>query len=234
MESDPDQHAGKYAQRLRRIIGALIEEMTPETVNILVSHLTVFDAKFGGGERLAHSVFDYAVPASVFPGHLSYVALGHLHRQQKVSHAGQVWYSGSPLQLDFGEVEDRKGVLLVDAEAGKPARVTTIPLGAGRSLVTLRGSLADVLARSDETGDAYVKVILTEKGRVGLADEVRLAIPNTVDVVLENPEEKPERRLDDRERLVPTEAFHQYLAGGDQEDPAVEALFAELLEEAMG
>lgn len=232
MASDPDQHAGKYSDRMTRIVAALTEEMAGDTVNILVSHLTVFGAERGGGERQAH-VFGYAVPASVFPGHLSYVALGHLHRQQKVPHPGQVWYSGSPLQLDFGEVDDRKGVLLVDAEPGKPARVTTIPLSSGRNLMTLRGTLDDVVARADETGDSYVKVILTEKGRVGLADEVRAVIPNAVDVVLESPERRRQRQVDDREGLLPTEAFHRYLTEADHADPEVEALFAELLEEAM-
>lgn len=233
MGSDPDQHAGKYVDRMQRIISALTAGMTPDTVNVLISHLTVFGAEKGGGERRAHTVFDYAVPASIFPGHLNYVALGHLHRQQKVPHSGQVWYSGSPLQLDFGEVDDRKGVLLIEAEAGKPARVTTIPLTAGRNLMTLRGRLDEVVARADEVVGAYVKVILTEKGRVGLADEVRAAIPDAVDVVLESPEERPRREVDERESLDPAEAFHRYLAEGDQEDPDVEKLFSDLLEEAM-
>ncbi len=232
MESDPDQHAGMYADRMRRVVSALTDEMTTETVNLLVSHLTVFGAEVGGGERQAH-IFGYAVPASIFPGHLNYVALGHLHRQQKVPHAGQVWYSGSPLQLDFGEVDDRKGVLLVETEPGKPARVTTIPLSAGRRLMTLRGTLDEVVSRAGETGDAYVKVVLAEKGRVGLADEVRAAIPNAVDVVLETPEERPRRQIDERDALVPKEAFHRYLAENDQDDPEVERLFAELLDEAM-
>jgi DNA repair protein SbcD/Mre11 len=229
MGSDPDHHAGLYADRVGRIVAALTEDMTPDTVNLLVSHLTVFGAEPGGGER----IFDYAVPASVFPGHLNYVALGHLHRQQKVPHSGQVWYSGSPLQLDFGEVDDRKGVLLVDTEAGRPARVTTIPLTSGRRLMTLRGRLEEVISRADETGEAYVKVILTEKGRVGLADEVRAAIPETVDVVLESPEPSTRPVRDDRETLAPGEAFHRYLAEHDQDDPMVEELFAELLEEAL-
>lgn len=232
MESDPDQHAGQYADRMRRVVAALTEGMTPDTVNILVSHLTVYGAETGGGERQAH-IFGYAIPTSVFPGHLNYVALGHLHRQQKVPHAGQVWYSGSPLQLDFGEIDDQKGVLLVDADAGKPARVTTIPLISGRNLMTLRGTLDEVVSRADEVGESYVKVILTEKGRVGLAEEVRAAIPNAVDVVLESPEERPRRQTEDREALIPAEAFHRYLAEGEQDDPKVEALFAELLEEVM-
>ncbi len=232
MESDPDQHAGEYQDRLKRVISALTEGMAEETINLLVSHLTVFGAETGGGERRAH-IFGYAVPASVFPGHLSYVALGHLHRQQKVPHAGQVWYSGSPLQLDFGEVDDRKGVLLVEAEAGKPAKVTTIPLTGGRRLMTIRGTLAEVVARAGETGDAYVKVILAEKGRVGLADEVRAAIPNAVDVILDGGDDRPKPEFEERETLVPADAFHTYLVENDQDDQRVEALFAELLDEAM-
>ncbi|MEA1903530.1 MAG: exonuclease SbcCD subunit D, partial [Actinomycetota bacterium] len=192
MDSDPDQHAGAYEERLRRIVGRLTEGMGSDTVNILVSHLTVYGAvkgevKLGGGERPAH-IFGYAVPSSLFPGHLSYVALGHLHRQQKMPHASAVWYSGSPLQLDFGEVADQKGALLIEAEPGLPVTVTAAPLTAGRRLVTARGTLDEVIARADQFADAYVKVELLEKARVGLADEVRAAIPDAVEVILESDE----------------------------------------------
>lgn len=231
MGADPDQHAGAYHRRLESVVERLTAGMTEETVNLLVSHLTVYGAETGGGERAAH-IFGYAVPASVFPGHLSYVALGHLHRQQKVPHAGQVWYSGSPLQLDFGEVDDRKGVLIAEARPGLPAHVTTIPLSSGRRLVTVRGTLEEVIDRADEVEDAYVKVILREKARVGLADEVRSAIPGAVDVVLDDPEGSVRRKPDDRRSLAPAEAFHRYLAERGHEDPKVESLFAELLEEA--
>ncbi len=232
MGSDPDQHSGAYQERLKRVIEALTADMTSDTVNLLVTHLTVFGAETGGGERQAH-VFGYAVPTSVFPGHLSYVALGHLHRQQKVPHAGSVWYSGSPLQLDFGEVDDQKGVLLVEASPSLPAKVTTIPLTSGRRLTTVEGTLEQVLSRAETVGEDYVKVVLTERGRVGLADEVRSHIPGAVDIVLDSPEERTQRDGPDRQTLVPVEAFHQYLEEKGSEDQKVEALFSELLEEAM-
>jgi exonuclease SbcD len=231
MESDPDQHAGIYEARLRRVIERLTADMTSATVNLLVSHLTVYGALAGGGERTAH-IFGYAVPASLFPGHLSYVALGHLHRQQKMPHSSAIWYSGSPLQLDFGEVADQKGALLVTATPGRPASVAELPLHSGRRLMALSGTLEQVLARSDETGDAYVRVVLHESSRVGLADEVRAAIPNAVEVVLENPAES-RRSTEPRQGLDPAEAFARFLAGRDSRDPKVEALFAELLDEAM-
>lgn len=229
MDADPDQHAGAYEDRLRAVVEALTAEMTTDTVNLLVSHLTVHNAVQGGGERHAH-IFGYAIPASLFPGHLSYVALGHLHRQQKMPHSSPVWYSGSPLQLDFGEVADQKGALLVKAEPGRPATVEEIPLTSGRRLVSIEGTLEQVLARADEVADAYVKVVLHESARVGLADEVRAAIPTAVDVVLSDVDRSP-KKVEKRQGLDPVDAFARYLEERNANDSAVEALFAELLDE---
>ena len=100
-------------------------------------------------------------------------------------HASAIWYSGSPLQLDFGEVADQKGALLVNAEPGRPASVSELPFVAGRRLMSLGGTFDEVVARADEVGDAYVRVVLQESARVGLADEVRDVFPNAVEVVLE-------------------------------------------------
>ncbi|MBW3666081.1 MAG: exonuclease SbcCD subunit D [Actinobacteria bacterium] len=226
MGLDPDRHGGKYEDRMRRIIESLTGEMTTDTVNIVVGHVSVHGAEAGGGEH----VFDYAVPTSVFPGHLSYVALGHYHRQQKMPHSAPVWYSGSPLQLDFGEVSDHKGALLVKAEPGRPAAVEELPLRSGRRLMELKGTLEQVLARADEAEGAYVKVILQESARVGLADEVRDAVPGAVDVVLRTTDPA---RLDrePRRSLQRTEAFHRYLRDRGVDDPTLEKLFAELLDE---
>lgn len=231
MGNDPDENAAAFQDRLARLIEGLTEDMDDGAVNVLVSHLTVFGATQGGGERDAH-IFGYAIPSAAFPGHLSYVALGHLHRQQRVPHPGAVWYSGSPLQLDFGEVDDRKGVLLVDAEAGKPSRVTEVPLSSGKRLVTVRGSLDQVLADADRLEDAFVKVILTESARVGLADEVRQVIPGAVDVILDAPDDHRRTGGDDsHDHLSPHDAFRRYLEERDAVDDAVVGLFAELLSE---
>ena len=231
MNSDPDQHAGLYGERMAALINRLTDGMGPDTVNVLTGHLTVYGAVEGGGERQAH-IFGYAIPSSAFPGHLSYVALGHLHRQQKMPHGASVWYSGSPLQLDFGEVDDQKGVLLVEASPGLPAKVTSLPLTGGKRLVTLRGTLDQVLARSGDLSDVYVKVELDEKARVGLADQVRAAIPDAVDVKLRASSELRAPSYEDRTSVTGPEAFKRYLQDNETDDPRLEALFVELLEEA--
>lgn len=231
MNLDPDQHAGMYGERVKALIEHLTAGMGTDTVNILTGHLTVYGALEGGGERQAH-VFGYAIPSASFPSHLSYVALGHLHRQQKMPHGAAVWYSGSPLQLDFGEVGDQKGVLLVEAKPGLPSRVTSVPLTAGRRLVSLRGTLEQVLARAGQIECAYVKVELDEKARVGLADEVRAAIPDVIDVKLRGNEAPVRHPYGERTSVTGPEAFETYLKANSVEDQRLVDLFRELLDEA--
>ena len=197
MDLDPDQHAQGYEERLRRIIGGLTEDMGTDTVNVLTGHLTVYGAQSGGGEREAH-IFGYAIPPQAFPGSLSYVALGHLHRQQRIPASAPVWYSGSPMQLDFGEVSDKKGVLVVEAEPGKPASVDAVVLESGIGLIQIRGTLEQVLSRAAEVEGSYVKVLLDEPDpalehdridgrwltRLGLHDEDAFLVTDLTEVEL--------------------------------------------------
>lgn len=223
---------GEYAARVQRIIEALCEEMSTDSVNMIVGHLMVLGGKTGGGERIAH-LFDYAIPALSFPGHLSYVALGHLHRAQRVPAPAPIWYSGSPLQLDFGEEEDLKSVALVEVEPGLPAKVDLRSLHSGKRLRTLRGTLAEVTAAGGQVGDDYLRIELEEKARTGLADEVRELFPGAVEVRLAGDEaRRPGQTTPPRLGRDPAELFGEYLASRNVDDPALAALFADLLAES--
>src|SRR3954451_314609 len=113
-----------YADHIARLIARLSERFAePGLVNLLTAHLTVVGASTGGGERDAHTVMGYAVPATVFPQATHYVALGHLHRSQSVIASCPVRYCGSPLAVDFGEEENISSVAVVDVSTDKAARV---------------------------------------------------------------------------------------------------------------
>ena len=232
MALDPDQHGGKYAGRLAGVIAKLNEGISLDQVNLVVAHLMVAGGTLGGGERSAHTIFDYAVSSQAFDGSLSYVALGHLHRPQKVPAVAPVWYSGSPLQMDFGETEDRKAVLLIEAEPGVPARVREVPLSAGRRLRRLRGTLEQIAALQDEVGDAYLRIELEETARVGLADEVRELFPDAVDVTIADPEAARESVPPVRLGRPPHDLFTEYLTQKNALDERLVALFDELLAES--
>lgn len=227
------EHTLEYADRLRRVVHALCDS-PDDTPVVLAAHAFVADAVLGGGERSAHTIFSYAVPATAFPPHVSYVALGHLHRAQQLPGATAVHYCGSPLALDFSERDDAKQVNLVDVQPGRPAKVTPVRLTAGRPLRTLRGSFDDVVAAAAGLEpDALVRVVLEGPARAGLADEVRDRVPGVVHIELlrsggstGDASRGPARG---RNR-PPHELFADFLVARGVADPRLESLFAELLE----
>ena len=181
---DADQHQQAFAVRVAQVVAALCASFEVGTVNLLLGHLHAAGGTLGGGERLAHTVLDYAVSAVAFPAACQYVALGHLHRRQRIDGPCPVWYPGSPLALDFGETEDPKGALVVEVAGGRPAVVEPVALSAGRRLRTLVGSMAELRAQAGTTGSDLLRVFVEEPGRAGLADEVRDLFPDALDVRL--------------------------------------------------
>jgi exonuclease SbcD len=118
-------------------------------------------------------------------------------------------------------------VLIVDADPGKPASVRPVPLASGVPLVQLEGTLEQVLAATEDLGEAYVKVILDEQARAGLNDEVRDRIPGVVDVVLRQPS-APRAEVASRAGRAPAELFEEYLRARGVDDPSLLGLFREL------
>jgi DNA repair protein SbcD/Mre11 len=229
-----DAHAA-YADRVVRILRALTEPFRADTVNLVVAHLMVMGGAMGGGERGAHTIFDYWVPATAFPAATHYVALGHLHRRQQLAGPAPLHYCGSPLQLDFGETSNEPAVNLVDVHPGLPADVRPVVLTRGRRLRTLRGTLADVVARADAAADDHLRVVLDEPARAGLADEVRSRLPNAVEVVLAPRGDAEAAPRSDPHRLgrTPHELVAEYLSEHDAHDERVVALFDELVDELL-
>lgn len=229
-------HAAHYAERCMRIIDALTADFTTDAVNVVLAHLTVTggDPALGGGERAAHTIFDYFVPPQAFPSTSHYVALGHLHLPHRIPGPAPIWYAGSPLALDFGEAErDHKAALLVDVTPDTPARVKQLPLRAGRRLRTLRGSLDDLRARRDQIDpDAYLRIVLDEPPRTGLARAARDEFPGAVDVSISADHDDQRRAVEQRDvHGSPHELFARYLADHGGIDEQLTTLFAQLLEE---
>ena len=229
MSGDAAEATQTYDDRLRRIVANLTDTFTTDAVNVVVAHATVRGGRLGGGERDAQTVFDYQVGAHAFPASASYVALGHLHRCQSLPAACPVWYSGSPLAVDFGEEGDTKGVVVVNAEAGQPARTRAVPIVAARELRTIRGRLDELTAL--DTGDALLRVIVTEPARAGLADEVRRRFPEALDVRVEAPASDAWPALTRPTARSPRGLFDAFLAEQQIDDARLGALFDTLLDE---
>ena len=233
MGSEAGDRVQKYADRFRRIISHLCEGFEDDAINLVVGHLAVVGGKVGGGEREAHTIFDYYVAPQSFPTNTHYVALGHLHRAQLVPGPGQIRYSGAPIQVDFSEDVNDPCVLMVDAEAGRPARVEDVALSSHRRLLRLRGTREALMERRDSVGDAYLRIEVEERPAPGLADEIREAFPNAVDVRVVHEVDEAGTKPSIDVGKSPRELFSQYLGEHHLEDEDLLKLFDELMEEEL-
>ncbi|MEA2435139.1 MAG: repair protein SbcD/Mre11 [Actinomycetota bacterium] len=233
MAKDAGDLTGQFSSRMRSIVTALTEGFSADAVNVVVGHMTIAGGELGGGERTAQTIFDYWVDPTIFPNTAHYVALGHLHKAQQMAGPCPIHYCGSPMQLDFSDKQEAKGVLVVDATPGAPATVRTVPIASGRKLRTLAGTIAELTSMVGTADDAYLRILVNESARVGLGDEVRELFPSAVKVIIDHDDPKvvkPGRS--DRATTSPHDLFTEYLAERDIDDPRLVALFDELYEEA--
>uniref|UniRef100_A0A7C4AKD3 Nuclease SbcCD subunit D n=1 Tax=Thermodesulfovibrio aggregans TaxID=86166 RepID=A0A7C4AKD3_9BACT len=83
---------------------------------IFSSHIYIQGAQISGSERILQiGGIDY-LPLEILPENADYIALGHLHRYQKI---GKAVYSGSIYPFDIGEITHKKGVCVFEGENEK-------------------------------------------------------------------------------------------------------------------
>lgn len=223
-----------YASHVRRLIASLADDFADDDVNLITAHLTVVGGTLGAGEREVHTVGDYVVPAHIFPPSTSYVALGHLHKAQKIAGPCPIRYAGAPIAVDFGEEHHQPSVTLVDVTASTPARIRTIPLSNALPLITVRGSLEE-LSQQEVPAEAWLRVIVAEPPRAGLRAEITDLFPRALQIHIDpamqtGPTgEAPARRTGRH----PQELFTAYLTEKGHQDEAVTALFRELYDQTQ-
>ncbi len=237
MDAAAYENAQNYGERLARVLAALTAGFTADAVNIVLAHAFVLGGQIGGGERPAHLVEDYSISSLDLPTTAGYVALGHLHRAQKIPGPTAIHYCGSPLQLDFGEQQQHKQVNVVDIEPGLPAKVEGVGLTQGWDLRTLKGTVAELEAIVEVGGDqleeTWLRVRVTEPAKAGLAETVRTLLgPGVVDVRVERDDSRPAPRSK-REGRSPQQLFAEYLGEAGVADSRLDDLFMDLYERAQ-
>ena len=81
-----------------------------------------------------------AFPSNAFPK-ADYIALGHIHRAQKVGKTKHIRYSGSPIALSFDEAKQTKRVLLVDFEKTNLPTITELNIPCFQPLAMLKTTI---------------------------------------------------------------------------------------------
>ena len=84
------------------------------------------------------------VDKSIFSNKYSYVALGHLHMPQTVGGSDTIRYSGSPIQMGFGETGQTKKVIIVEFEQ-EQTNITEHEIPCFQKLIKVCGDFNEII-----------------------------------------------------------------------------------------
>lgn len=110
---------------------------------IATGHLTTVGVTASDSVRDIYIGTLDAFPAQAFPP-ADYIALGHIHRPQRVTQSAHIRYSGSPIPLSFDELSSEKSVYLVTFAPDAPPVVDALPVPVTQPMQLIKGSLADI------------------------------------------------------------------------------------------
>ncbi len=223
-------HTATLTEAMRRVRADLD---TRDARSVVLAHAFVTGGAASDSERKIAVGGVESVPASVFDG-VDYVALGHLHREQRVSETAR--YSGSPLAYSFSEDNQVKGSLLVDL--GVTVRVELVEAPVPRRVARIEGRLDDLLTeeRHARYEDHWLQVTLTDSDRpAGAMDRLRRRFPHTLALAFDPDGETAGdgrrwvERIADRSELEIAYDFVREVRGAPADD-AERALFHEAFE----
>jgi exonuclease SbcD len=244
----------------REVIAAARARRAPGQALIVTGHLYVAgaDAQFLSERRVSIGGQESA-PLRLFPEDVSYTALGHIHRPQRVGR-DTIRYAGAPIALSLDEADYKHQALAVDFSGAAVAQIRALPVPRTIDVVRIprRGAapLAEVLAaiealplarggKAGDPGRPYLEIVVAlerPEPRLRTLVEAALEGKRARLVYLHVVETGDRAALGDRvigprlAELDPREVFERLWARGHAAPPgeAVLAAFDRLLAEVRG
>lgn len=163
-----------HYQQLFQLAQAKRLELNAPLPIIATGHLTTVGASASESVREIYVGSLEAFPTKAFPP-ADYIALGHIHRPQKVGGLDHIRYCGSPIPLSFDEIGKQKEILLVEFNDQGLKEITPLLVPCFQPLMTVKGNLADLekeIAEVAKLGTTAIPVWLevTVKGDDYLSD----------------------------------------------------------------
>ncbi len=184
---------------------------------LMLHHLAgVFEA--AGSEQVISLSGVDSIPSEVLKG-FDYVALGHIHKPQKIG--PQSYYSGSPIPLRFSETL-KKSVVMIEENEGL-LKAETYPIPVFRNLFSVKTnetSYREDLSKLTNIGllKPMVEVqIELSNPKIGLVDEIKAILDKKEMELLSYMPiyeigEKKERKAQKLFELSPIELFEEFYA----------------------
>ncbi|OQX98711.1 MAG: exonuclease sbcCD subunit D [Bacteroidetes bacterium 4572_128] len=139
------------------------------TVTIAMGHLFAIGGSTSNSEQTIYVGNLGDIGEKDFPKTFDYIALGHLHKCQKVARKNHIRYSGSPNILSFSEVNQEKKMIEILTENGKIKDIKEINIPKFRNILRISGTVDEckfkILKMKNEKHKltTWLEVILSSK-----------------------------------------------------------------------
>lgn len=173
-ELKSDEEAQKtYSQKIGLMFEKLSQNYRDDTINIVAGHFFMIGGESSDSERPIQLGGGLVVEPSVIPSKSQYVALGHLHRPQKV--AENIYYSGSPIQYSKSEANNSKSVYIVDIKVNKKIELEKVLLENHKPIqIWVCSNIEEAIKKCEENKDkdewVYIDI---HTDRTILASEIK-------------------------------------------------------------
>lgn len=159
----PHREGDRVEDRQKCFFQSVSEQLSRESLpTVLMAHLYLSGVQLNGTRQPRDIVGGSEAMALSDVGiGYDYLALGHIHRRQRVG--DRAYYSGSPLPISFDEPAEH-GVLVVELDKGKAPRVDFRALATARPLLTMPekavtySEAIDLLRTMDADEEAYIRL----------------------------------------------------------------------------
>lgn len=213
---------------------------------VATGHLTTVGASGAESVRDIYIGTLDALPASAFPP-ADYIALGHIHRPQRVGHAEHIRYSGSPIPLSFDELGSSKSVCLVTLEYDCTPQISLLPVPQSQPMRLIKGSLAEIGAAMEAlrplTTDkpVWLDIEIDSDGWLSESERALQKQAETLPVeilLLRRSREQRQRALtmqagETLSELTPDDVFSRRLALEPESDPQQQARAQQLFQQVL-
>lgn len=231
IDMDERERQKSYSQRIGQLFEHLSSKYRQDTINIAVGHLFMVGGEETDSERPIQLGGSLAVEPSVLPKNAQYVALGHLHRPQRVKGTEvEAYYSGSPIQYSKSEISYSKCLYIVDVCAGEKAKIEEVYLKNYKPIEVWRcESIEEAMEKCRENSQRNLWVYLEIKTeRVLLQSEIKELRRLKQDIVeilpIFSTHEKEEEAIDSiKEKSIDT-LFKEFYIHQRQVEPTEEMM----------
>ncbi|HSB94002.1 MAG TPA: exonuclease SbcCD subunit D C-terminal domain-containing protein [Flavitalea sp.] len=210
---------------------AALATITPDQFIIAMGHLHAMSAELSDHDINERAILGglECISADAFHPGICYVALGHIHKAQRIGGKEHIRYSGSPLPMSFSEINYKHQVICFEINAGEMMNIQMIEVPIAIPLLQVpskHAPLPEVLnaleklenpGNEDITAPYLLVKVLLEGPEPGLKHKIDTALKNKyvrlarIDVRYHSDNDSdtmnPQVALDELANLQPVDIF---------------------------